>query len=147
MKKLQMNNCKLKPRLSSVISSISGADAKLKRHTLRVAAFLVVVLLITGSFFDSSLTAFSASDDEEEAYCDLTLEVYPEGEGSDKAVYLNGMMPKDASATAVDVSSDFKKRDGSTNISEDNPDASLVAAYDITITSGRMNISPMRTSR
>ena len=141
MKKLQMNNCKLKLRLSSVISSISGADAKLKRHTLRVAAFLVAVLLITGSFFDSSLTAFSASDDEE-AYCDLTLEVYPEGEGSDKAVYLNGMMPKDASATAVDVSSDFKKRDGSTNISEDNPDASLVAAYDITITSGKNEYQP-----
>ena len=45
-------------------------------------------------------------------------------------------MPKNASAKAVDVTEHF------TDISEDNPNAPVIAAYDITITDGKKEYQP-----
>ena len=56
---------------------------------------------------------------EEVNYCVQSIEVYPEGEDSDKLIVLEGLMPEDATAEAVDVT---EERDGK-----------VIAAYDITI--------------
>ena len=66
-------------------------------------------------------------------YRNMSFALYPEDESTEKSIVLNGIMPKNASAKAVDVTDNF------TGISED---MSLVAAYDITITNGKNEYQP-----
>ena len=124
-------------RLSSFGRTVKVA---VRRNSFRAVVLAAAVLLITGSFFEYSLSSVRASEEEE--FCDLSFELYPEGEEAEKAVFLNGVMPRDASATAVEVSDQFINGGGSNDISEENPDASIVAAYDITITNGEQEYQP-----
>ena len=126
--------------LSSVCSAICGSAKKHKRIFARSAALALAVLIITLSIFEYYVPNVSASDDT--GFCDQCIEIYPEGKAAERSVILNGMMPKEASAKAVDVTDDFTDLSGSMDISEENPKASLVAAYDITITSGYEEYQP-----
>lgn len=138
MAQLQRRIYALVLQLSSFSTAVSKA---VRRYFTKAASLAVAVLIITGSFFVYYVPAVSASDDAPD-YRDISIEIFPEGKAAEKAVILNGMMPKDASASAVDVTDDFTTRNGSTDISEDNPNASLVAAYDITINDGENEYQP-----
>ena len=105
----------------------------IQRHFAKMAALMLAVLVAVGSLLPYDAMPVLAAEDTED-YCHLSLELYPEGETAEKTVVLNGVMPKEASATAVDVTDDFIGREGGTDLSEENPHASLLAAYDITIT-------------
>ena len=105
----------------------------IQRHFAKMAALMLAVLVAVGSLLPYDAMPVLAAEDTED-YCHLSLSLYPEGETAEKTVVLNGVMPKEASATAVDVTDDFIGREGGTDLSEENPHASLLAAYDITIT-------------
>lgn len=62
--------------------------------------------------------AYSVSDETELMF--QSIELYPNGDGSEQSITLEGMMPEGAEADAVDVS---EAHEG-------------IAAYDITITAG-----------
>ena len=83
--------------------------------------------------------------DEEAAFQQLSFELYPNEQESEKTVTLNGMMPKDASAEAVDVTNDFSDVDSfdiENNDETENPTAAVLAAYNITITDGENEYQP-----
>ena len=109
-----------------------------RKNSVRVVSLVIAVFLITGSFCISAVGAVEDNSD----YCKLSFAIYPEGEAAEKTVILNGMMPRKASVKAVDVTGDFTDKNGCTNISEGNPNASLLAAYDITITDGKKEYQP-----
>lgn len=141
MKQLQRTMYAVMLRLSFFIAAMLKAAGKNKKYFVKAAASVLAVLLITGNFLIYRASPVRA-DENTAYYCNLSLELYPEGETAEKTVILNGIMPKDASARAVDVTDDFTKRNGLTDISEDNPDATLLAAYDITISSGENEYQP-----
>ena len=131
---------KLRKIISAVILRLSS-DKKLKKCCVKAVTLTLAVFLVMGSvcgYFAPFVNAAESTAD----YRNLSFELYPEGEDSEKTVTLNGMMPKDASAEAVDVADNFTGENGTTDISEDNPDAFLLAAYDITITDGENEYQP-----
>ena len=105
---------------------------ELGKYLVKVFSMILAVLMTAGFFLIPP--ALAAEDTAN--YRNMRFALYPEEESTEKSVVLNDIMPKNASAKAVDVTDNF------TGISEDNPDMSLVAAYDITITSGKNEYQP-----
>ena len=64
----------------------------------------------------------------EDGFCVQSIEVRPEGEESDKRVVLEGLMPENVTAEAVDVT--------------EERDSNVIAAYDITLTDGEDEFQP-----
>lgn len=124
-------------RLSSLSAAVSGNAKKYRRQFVKTSAFILALFVFAGSFCGYYVPTVSAAD-----YRNLSFELYPEDGNAEKTVTLNGLMPKDASAEAVDVSGDYTDENGCTDISENTPNASLVAAYDITITDGDSEYQP-----
>lgn len=89
--------------------------------------------------------AFTAADPGESAVsetdpelCRKSIALYPCGEEAEATVTLEGLMPENASAAAVDVTADYTDC-GSLFFGsepEETQPASVLAAYDITITDG-----------
>ena len=100
----------------------------IQRHFAKMAALMLAVLVAVGSLLPYDAMPVLAAEDTED-YCHLSLELYPEGETAEKTVVLNGVMPKEASATAVDVTDDFIGREGGTDLSEENPHAYAVTYH------------------
>ena len=103
-----------------------------EKYCVRAVSLVLAVMLIAGGFCVPAVSA----DEDTANYCKMSFELYPEGKTTEKNVTLNGIMPKNASAKAVDVTEHF------TDISEDNPNAPVIAAYDITITDGKKEYQP-----
>ena len=119
----------LKKIIYTVVLHLSSFSGK---YLVKAAALVLAVLLIAGNFLISPVVAA----EDTSAYCKMSFEVYPDNEISEKSVILNGMMPKNASVKAVDVTGSF------TDISEDNPNAPTIAAYDITVINGKKEYQP-----
>ncbi len=64
----------------------------------------------------------------EDGFCVQSIEVHPDGEESDKRVVLEGLMPENVTAEAVDVT--------------EERDSNVIAAYDITLTDGEDEFQP-----
>lgn len=73
-------------------------------------------------------------------YCHLSFELYPDGSGKDRSVTLYGMMPEGASAEAIDVTPSYPDPEAVSD--EVSDDASVIAAYNITITDGENEYQP-----
>ncbi len=131
----------LRLRLSSFIAVIIKIAKKHKKHFVKAGTLILAFLLIAGSFFEFYVPTVNADDDNDE-FCNMSFEIYPEDETTEKSVILNGIMPKDASANAVDVTDQYTDESGCTDILEDNPNVSVLAAYDITITDGESEYQP-----
>lgn len=102
-----------------------------KRRILRLISCLcaAVILLSSVSFAYPVFAQETAAQSEQ---IEQSLELYPCDEDRDCSVTLSGVMPKDASADAVDVTWDYPE---ACMIDEDvSDDAFVLAAYDITIT-------------
>ena len=104
----------LRLRLSSFIAVIIKIAKKHKKHFVKAGTLILAFLLIAGSFFEFYVPTVNADDDNDE-FCNMSFELYPEDETTEKSVILNGIMPKDAS---------------------------VLAAYDITITDGESEYQP-----
>ena len=125
-------------RLSSFMSSFAE-----KKIILRVTAFVLALVMALGSLGESCAPfAIAAQQTDYEKQC---IELYPEGKKADKTVTLNGLMPKDATADAVDVTDDYSGTKEGAALSGNNADASVIAAYDITIKDGKKEYQPDET--
>ena len=72
--------------------------------------------------------------------CHLSFELYPDEETTDTSVTLYGMMPEGATAEVVDVTQQYPDAD---DVSEETTeDATVVAAYNITISDGEDEFQP-----
>jgi hypothetical protein len=98
-------------------------------------------LTMPGTAAEDLTSAVPSEEPETEA--DLSsqcIELLPDSEETGKSVTLNGMMPEGASATAVDVTFDYTDVSSFTGLAE--PDASVLTAYDITISDGEGEYQP-----
>uniref|UniRef100_UPI0025EBDEB5 hypothetical protein n=1 Tax=uncultured Ruminococcus sp. TaxID=165186 RepID=UPI0025EBDEB5 len=106
----------------------------LKSFKKRIFSFMAAaVMAVTNTLptaplrvFSEEITTNTETVTEDSGLVMQTLEVSPDEENSDTLITLEGMMPEDAEASAVDVSEDFEG----------------IAAYDITITSGEGEFQP-----
>jgi fibro-slime domain-containing protein len=139
---------KLLKTLYAVILRTSSFGAVLRKNKIRLTRALALVLAVSvlcgcvGEFYTPVVTAAQEASEADADLCKQSFELYPEGKKSDKTVTLNGMMPKDASAQAIDVTEDYTDGDGIKEISSDNPEASILAAYDISIIDGKDEYQP-----
>ena len=76
--------------------------------------------------------------------CHQSLSLCPDGSGADTTVTLYGMMPEGASAEAVDVSRKFPEPDDVSD--ETDSEATVIAAYNITILDGEREYQPDTSS-
>lgn len=124
------------------ISSFMRSFAK-NKPLLRVTAFVLALVMALGSMGESYAPFAIAA--QEAGYENQSIELYPEGKKADKTVTLNGLMPKDATADAVDVTDDYSGGSESAALSDNNASASVIAAYDITIKDGKKDYQPDKT--
>ncbi len=87
-------------------------------------------------------TVESTSRDDVQKLNKKRFKLYPEGKKADKSVVLNGNMPENASVKVKDVADEYTNKKGRTKLSEKNPKATLIAAYDITIIDGNREYQP-----
>lgn len=76
--------------------------------------------------------------------CQQSLSLCPDGSGADTTVTLYGMMPEGASAEAVDVSRKYPEPDDVSD--ETDSEATVIAAYNITILDGEREYQPDASS-
>ena len=132
-KNIQRALCVLKNCLRSFLSNFTRER---KKRALGATGVLLAVLVVLsavitsdGWFFGLRLPLTHAADTVSINGVDCSrqsFEIYPNGGESGEKITLDGMMPENASAEAVDVTSD---RSG-------------IAAYDITITDGENEFQP-----
>lgn len=87
-----------------------------------------------------ALTAFSVSE-KDTVYRQQSFELYPDEGETETSVTLNGLIPKGASAEAVDVTEDVSELDVEAE-NQNNKEADVVFAYDITIKNGKKEYQP-----
>ena len=95
------------------------------RITKRIVSIFAAAVL-TMSNVTSVYAVDSVPEQEGSDLTHQTIELYPDEESDEKTVTLEGFMPEDAEASAVDVSDEHEG----------------IAAYDITITDGRKEYQP-----
>ena len=100
---------------------------------------------------DTAYDALIAEADPEkvfaadEHFSHKSFTLYPDGKLTGKAVSLDGLMPEDASAQAVDVIRNYADPDDvrtDDKAAFSQPEASVIAAYNITITDGGEEYEP-----
>ena len=72
-----------------------------------------------------------------EEYLEQSLELYPDEKNNEKYITLNGVMPENASAEAVDVTAEYSE------LADNSSESSVLAAYDISITSRKGDFQPI----
>ena len=92
----------------------------------QLIAAVSVITAISCLLSLASIKGITADLPENEKYCHMSFELYPNGEQAEQFVSLDGLMPEGAVAQAVDVSDDY----------------SGAAAYDITISTGMEEYQP-----
>lgn len=135
-------------RLSSFNAVVLSEAEKGRKRFVRALALIIAVSLFMASVGEYYVPVVIAAQNTEISETDLftqSIELYPEGKKAEKSVTLNGMMPKDADAEAVDVTEEYNTEKETAKLSEKNPTASLIAAYDITITADKKEYQPDET--
>ena len=125
-----------------------------RRHlsvqALCVVTAIILIFAVSGQTLAPIISAVAQgveSNAENTEFEQLSFELYPNAQQNEKSVTLNGMMPKQASAEAVDVTGDFSAEGGEhaadeAAITRDTPQASVIAAYNITIMAGEEEYQP-----
>lgn len=87
-----------------------------------------------------------------EEYFEQSFELYPDEKNNEKYITLNGVMPENAFAEAVDVTAEYSDMEGFRTDSDDNKltgnagEAAILAAYDISITGSKGDFQPIEDS-
>ncbi len=125
--------------------SSAGALIKNGRRALADALIMLLILsLISGIFAGVAAPVSSADSGDSSAACydSISLSVHPESGDPGDRIELSGIMPDDARAQAVDVTGDYADNLSGPDILPGIPWARVIAAYDITITSGGNEYQP-----
>ena len=104
-----------------------------------ISTFCALLLLCSGACMPA-LTAFSVSE-KGTVYRQQNFELYPDEGETEASVTLDGLMPKGASAEAVDVTEDASRLDLKAD-NQKNKEADIIFAYDITIKNGKKEYQP-----
>ena len=117
---------------------------KLSRKHLKCTLCLICAVVIVLSCIPVSSVTTNAVV---ETYLEQSLEVYPDRQNNEKYITLNGIMPENASAEAVDVTSEYSEGFPIASDKNDNTQsAELLAAYDISITGKKGDFQPIDDS-
>ena len=117
---------------------------KLSRKHLKCTLYLICAVVIALSCIPVSSVTTNAVV---ETYLEQSLEVYPDRQNNEKYITLNGIMPENASAEAVDVTSEYSEGFPIAPDKNDNTQsAELLAAYDISITGKKGDFQPIDDS-
>ena len=100
-----------------------------RQQIIRTFCLICTVIIIFSCIPVSSAVTNAVADN----YFEQSFELYPDEENSDKYITLNGIMPENAFAEAVDVTEEYKN----------TADAEVLAAYDISITGKRGDFQPI----
>ena len=104
-----------------------------------ISTFCALLLLCSGACMPA-LTAFSVSE-KGTVYRQQNFELYPDEGETEASVTLDGLMPKGASAEAVDVTEDASRLDIKAE-NQKNKETDVIFAYDITIKNGKKEYQP-----
>lgn len=108
-----------------------------------VSGFAALVMAVSGALPTTAIVgsdSTSPEDVDSRVLKHRSLELCPDESDSDKTVTLDGLMPKNATATAVDVTEMIADADIVTSpLCDDN---CVVVAYDITISNGEGEFQP-----
>ena len=138
-------------RLSSFNNSIKTKTKLQHRNRFKKLAFVIIVFVLTISlstpYFIPIITNAAQSSQNSGDFKQMNFEICPNADESEKTVSLDGLMPKNASAEAVDVTNDFCALGGSHEedkvaLTASNPALEILAAYDITINGGSGEYQP-----
>lgn len=127
----------LKKRLVSVVSALAVLLSVTASPLATAGEGLILPASAAGNVITEALTEEPETEPDLSSQC---IELLPDSEDTGKSVTLNGMMPEGASVTAVDVTFDYTDISSFTGIEE--PEASVLAAYDITISDGESEYQP-----
>ena len=102
----------------------------------------VCALSLLGSVFSPVIKVFAENDNNNQTqYRQQSFELHPNEQKTEETVILDGIMPKNSTVEAVDVTEQVANMDGfvdsdttANTTDTENTDASVVVAYDITIT-------------
>ena len=134
---------------TTVRRMLSFTERLRKKSRVRLALTLIVLLAVpVTSFVIKELTmTLPVTDSVRESSKEIEfdnkkLEVRPDNGGPKDKIILDGWMPENAEAEAVDVTGDYAGDTQENSILSEMPWAKVIAAYDITIKNGNKEYQP-----
>ncbi len=122
---------------------LSSAVVLIKKCRRPLTAALIMLLIVSLTSGISVPVSRAFSDDNSAAcYDSVSLTVHPESGNPGDKIELSGIMPDDARAKAVDVTGEYSDSPSQADILPGIPWARVIAAYDISITSGGDEYQP-----
>lgn len=124
-------------RLSSTGSPIRAIQSPASRLVSIICAMAILLSCSLFPMLTTSATEYDA------AFCEQSFELHPD-DAADLTITLDGMMPADAGADAVDVTGEYAEPYLVSDQAQpaENGDAMVLGAYDITITDGDGEYQP-----
>ena len=104
-----------------------------RQQMIRMLCFICAVVVAFSCIPVSSVI----TDATAEEYLEQSLELYPDEKNNGKYITLNGVMPENASAEAVDVTAEYSE------LADHATESSVLAAYDISITGKKGDFQPI----
>ena len=106
---------------------------------------LLCAVAITFSCIPMSSVTTNATIEE---YCQQSFELYPDEKNNEKYITLNGVMPENASAEAIDVTAEYSDMENfptgqNSKLISDTGETAVLAAYDISITGRKGDFQPI----
>ena len=114
----------------------------------RLKCTLCIVCAFVIAFSCIPMSSMAADTTE---YLEQSLEVYPDEKNNEKYITLNGIMPENASAEAVDVTEEYSDiKDFPSNpdnkLTDTIEKSAVLAAYDISITGNKGDFQPIENN-
>ena len=114
---------------------------KVSQKQIRCTLCLIFAIVIAFSCIPMSSMTTNATVEE---YLEQSLELYPDKKNNEKYITLNGVMPENAFAEAVDVTAEYTDLDS--KLTDNATEAAVLAAYDISITGNKGDFQPIEDS-
>ena len=104
--------------------------------------YILCMICTAAVIFSCMPVSSAATGAAAEEYLEQSLEIYPDENSNETYITLNGVMPRNASAEAVDVTAEYSDSFNNT-AANDTSRTSVVAAYDISITGKKGDFQPI----
>ena len=136
--------CAFAMMLSSVTTCSSAFGAETETDTA-VETTTFTSETVTETSETTQAEQIEVLTEQAEVLTEQSISLYPDGEESEQVITLNGLMPAGATAEALNVTLDYEEYSGfadDDSVSSNAPSVSVLAAYDITITSDDGGFQP-----
>ena len=141
---MKSENRKQNAIIRRTLSTAGVLIKKCRRLLTNTLIMLLIVSLTSGIIvcLAASVSVTDGADNSAAGYDSVSLTVHPQSGDPCDRIELSGIMPGDAKAQAVDVTGEYADSSSVTDILPGIPWAKVIAAYDITITSGGDEYQP-----